>query len=85
MRAILTLLNSPALRNGSCRENIRLFPARHVDDETAAGAPDAVIGEQRAAEDENVRVLVEIGQMLFSVRRADLSSTLLAIFLIDDV
>jgi hypothetical protein len=64
---------------------LRLFPARHVDDETAAGAGNAVVGEQRSAEDKKVRVLVEIGQMLFSVGSADLGRALVAVFLIDDV
>src|SRR5437588_13121328 len=64
---------------------LRLFPARYVDDETAPRARDAVVGEQRAAEHQKVRVPVEIGQMLFSVGSADPGRALVAVFLIDDV
>jgi hypothetical protein len=83
MRAIFTLLTRLAERlvAGKC---FRLLAPRHIDNETAADALYAIVGEKRAAEQENVLMLFEIREMPLSVCRANLRAVL-PIFLIDDV
>ena len=66
------------------RKFLRLLTAWHVDDETASGALDPVVAEQRSAQQQDVQVPVEIGEMLVLVGSADLGAVI-SVFLIDDV
>src|SRR5262245_35726238 len=66
------------------RERLRLRAARHVEDEAAADAPDAVVGDERAAQHQDVPVLFEIGEVRVPVGDADLGAVV-AVFLVDDV
>src|SRR5262245_31123805 len=66
------------------RKFLGLLTAWHVDDETASGALDPVVAEQRSAQQQDVLVPVEIGEMLVLVGRADLGAVI-SVFLIDDV
>ncbi len=86
MREIVTDLNSPALRKGSFSENcFGCGPVRHIDDEDAAGARGIVVtGEQRAAQDQDILMLPEIGEMRITRGRPD-GCAVGTIFLVDDV
>src|SRR5215831_1456169 len=66
------------------RKFLGLLTAWHVDDETASGALDPVVAEQRSAQQQDVLVPVEIGEMLVLVGSADLGAVI-SVFLIDDV
>src|SRR5262245_50364252 len=66
------------------RERLRLRAARHVEDEATADAPDAVVGDQRPAQHQDVPVLLEVGEVRVPVGGADLGAVV-AVFLIDDV
>ena len=58
------------------RKCLRLLTAWHVDDETASGALDPVVAEQRSAQQQDVLVPVEIGEMLVLVGSADLGAVI---------
>src|SRR5215468_9394452 len=66
------------------RKFLGLLTAWHVDDETASSALDPVVAEQRSAQQQDVLVPVEIGEMLVLVGSADLGAVI-SVFLIDDV
>jgi len=68
MRVIFTVLNRPALRNGSSAENLsRRLAAGHVDDEHAARPRRAVLGERPAGEHDDVLVALEVSEMRLRV------------------
>src|SRR5215471_14424323 len=66
------------------RKFLGLLTAWHVDDETSSSALDPVVAEQRSAQQQDVLVPVEIGEMLVLVGSADLGAVI-SVFLIDDV
>src|SRR5215510_9573114 len=80
MRAIFTLLNRPALRNGSLRENstacsrLGTLMMRQLPVRLTASSPSP-------AQQQDILVPVEIGEMLVLVGSADLGAVI-SVFLI---
>src|SRR6266568_1611081 len=72
MRVIFTVLNKPALRNGSSAENF------------SAASRLAVLGERSPGEHEDVHVALQIGEMRLASRFAD-RQAVRPVFVIHDV